>query len=438
MKIDLSEKISNVLFNSIKNNGNSSNKSEALLRAYRAVSTINSLNPKIPKSDRLYLRMAIDYYARVLRAGKKKGFVAAYSLCCPIEILYAMDIVPIQLEATGWLLATFLGETGRLLASSNEVGLATEICSVHRLIAGSFAMQLLPRANVVVWTNIPCENSAKSGPLLEKLNDCPGFFLDHPYEPTPENEKYLAEEYKSLISFLEEKSGHKMNYDRLMEAIARSNRQIGLCREISQFRKNTPSPFPSFTFLRVFMSHLLFGGQPEGTVYLEALRNELAGRVWKGKGILTKERYRLINMNLPPLYFMGPLEEMFREYGAIDVVNPFFLDWQAGELDLSKPLQSLARKSFMNPLMNICASVNQPMLDTLKQDVSDYKIDGAINYAHIGCGSYGGISRLMRDTLREAGVPMLDLSCDITDPTVVTPEEMREQLVRFFEQLEDR
>ncbi len=92
----------------------------------------------------------------------------------------------------------------------------------------------------------------------------------------------------------------------------------------------------------------------------------------------------------------------------------------------------------MNPLMRICGSNSQQMLESLKRNVCEYKIDGAINYAHIGCGSFGGVSRLIRDTMKEAGVPMLDLSCDITDPTVTQPEEMREQLERFFEQLEDR
>ena len=122
----------------------------------------------------------------------------------------------------------------------------------------------------------------------------------------------------------------------------------------------------------------------------------------------------------------------------VEVVNPFFLDWQDGALDPSQPLPSLAKKSLMNPLMRVCGFNSQPLLDNLTEDVHEYKIDGAINYAHMGCGSFGGLSRLVRDTMKESGVPMVDLSCDITDPTVASPEEMREQLVRFFEQLEDR
>jgi benzoyl-CoA reductase/2-hydroxyglutaryl-CoA dehydratase subunit BcrC/BadD/HgdB len=101
-------------------------------------------------------------------------------------------------------------------------------------------------------------------------------------------------------------------------------------------------------------------------------------------------------------------------------------------------LPSLARKCFQNPLMYICGDIDQPVLDMLKQCVKDYKIDGAVNFAHLGCGSFGGASRLVREAMIEAGVPMLDLSCDITDPTVATAEEMRDQLLRFFELLEDR
>ena len=186
------------------------------------------------------------------------------------------------------------------------------------------------------------------------------------------------------------------------------------------------------------MLNLLFAGKDEGTTYLEMLLKELTERVRNGKGTVPQERFRLINLNLPPLYFMGSLDKIFAEYGAVEVVNTFFLEWQDGTLDISQPLRSLAKKSLINPLMRVYGINSQQMLDSLKQNVREYRIDGAINYAHIGCASFGGISRLVRDALREEGVPMLDLSCDIIDPTVASPEEMREQLVRFFEQLEDR
>jgi hypothetical protein len=205
VKINPSKIVFNTLFNQSKAKGNSAHRNEALLRAYSLAAKINALNPKIPRSDRLYVKAAVDYYSRVLKASRKHDFVAAYSLCCPVEIFHAMGIVPLQLEVTGWVLTMLTGETNRLLTAAGEAGLAPEICSVHRLITGAFAKQLIPRPDAVVWTNVPCENSAKSGPLLAKINHCPDFFLDHPYEQTPEEVQYLVSEFNSLISFLEEK-----------------------------------------------------------------------------------------------------------------------------------------------------------------------------------------------------------------------------------------
>ncbi|MBN1188865.1 MAG: 2-hydroxyacyl-CoA dehydratase [Dehalococcoidales bacterium] len=438
MKINISKTINNMLLNRARPGDNGLHRTISLFKAFRAAAKINSFNTRIPKSDRLYLKMAIDYYDRIIRASAQNEFIAAYSLTCPVEIFYAMDIVPFQMETTAWLLAMLTDDTSQMLVSAGEAGLATEICSVHRLVTGVFAMHLLPRPDTVIWTNIPCENTAKSGPLFCKLNKCPGFFLDHPYKNTPEEIEYLESEYKRLISFLENRSGYKLDQRKLAEAVTRSNEQIELYRQISRLRKNIPSPFPSFTFLRAFMIQVLFGGQPGATVYLKTLRDELNGRIIKNKDKDSFERYRLINLNLPPLYFMDPLKNIFREYGAVDVINPFFLEWREGALDPLNPLNSLAVKSYMNPLMRICGSLDPPILDTLKQYVAEYKIDGAINYAHIGCGAFGGASRLVRDTLRQAGVPTLDLSCDITDPTVISAEEMRDQLTRFFELLEDR
>jgi len=335
------------------------------------------------------------------------------------------------------LLSILLGETGQLLIAAGEAGLANEICSVHRLIAGSFARQMLPRPDAIIWTNMPCENSAKSGAFLAKLNSCPGYFLDHPYEDTPEAEDYLVTEYQRMIEFLESESGHQLDRPRLAEAVAQSERQINLCREIARLRRSVPSPFPSFTFLKVLLTNLFFAGQVQGTTWLGILRDELASKVEHFQGTIAQERFRLVNMNLPPLYFLGPLEKIFQQYGATEVVNPFFLEWPNGRLDPLQPLSSLARKSLMNPLMRVYDLDSQGMLDDLKQNIKDYKVNGAINYAHIGCASFGGISRLVRDTMKDEGVPILDLSCDITDPTVASPEEIHDQLIRFFEQLED-
>ena len=174
MKINLSGIISNTLHRRSRTDGIDLNIVESMFKAYRLASMIGSLNPGVPGSDKLFLKISFRYYSRVLQAARKKDFVAAYSLGCPVEILYAMDIVPFQLEATGWLLARLTGHSSQLLSAAGESGLASEICSVHRLMVGAFARGLLPRANAVLWTNMPCEKVPKRR-LAGRVESLPRF-----------------------------------------------------------------------------------------------------------------------------------------------------------------------------------------------------------------------------------------------------------------------
>jgi hypothetical protein len=80
MKINISKTITDAAFSRAGKNGDGLERVEALFRAYRLAAGINNLNLKTPKSDRLYIKIAVDYYARVLKARRKNGFIIAYSL----------------------------------------------------------------------------------------------------------------------------------------------------------------------------------------------------------------------------------------------------------------------------------------------------------------------------------------------------------------------
>jgi len=82
---------------------------------------------------------------------------------------------------------------------------------------------------------------------------------------------------------------------------------------------------------------------------------------------------------IPPLYLMGFLEKISQEYGAVSVVEPLFSLWLEGGLDPSKPLESIARKSFLTPeSRSMYGPLTQRALDELTQSAKDYKVDGAI------------------------------------------------------------
>jgi benzoyl-CoA reductase/2-hydroxyglutaryl-CoA dehydratase subunit BcrC/BadD/HgdB len=399
---------------------------------------MNKARPDGRESERVYYKILSDYFIRLQNAREEENFVAAHTAFFPAEILYAMGIVPMHTEVTTWMISLFTGDCADLLSAGNELGLASEICTPHRGLAGAFALGSVPRPDAMLWSNLICDNTAKSGELLADINGCPGFYLDHPFQQSADEMRYLEGELGAMIRFLEEQSGRKLDPDRLAETVAVMDRQIELFREICELRKAVPTPFQTQGFLELLTIDYLFPGQPEGIHYLETLRDELAGRVAKGQGAVPNERFRLMSFFVPPMYLIGFLERMSQEHGAVSVTEPFFTYWGEGRLDPTKPLESVARKSYMIPEVRMYGPLDDRALRSIVECAEQYKIDGAVYYADVGCRHTCAAVKLFKDILNDIDVPVLTIDCDVVDPTITSEEEMREKLEQFFELLEDR
>ena len=410
-----------------------------LIRTYRMMAKMTRARPGARLSEALYYQMLTEYYTRIRNAHEEGKIVAAHTVFFPAEILYAMDIIPMHTEMTTWLSALFLREQAELLTKGAELGLAPEICSPHRGVAGIFALNAIPRPDVILWSNLICDNTAKSGELMMELSGSPGFFLDNPFQDSPGEVNYLVGELEDMVHFLEEQSGKKMDWDKLSEMVAHTEREIELYREICELRKAVPSPMAITGYLELLSADYMFPGQPEAIQYLTQLRDDLKEMIQHGKGAVSPERFRLMTLFVPPIYLMSYLGKLFEERGAVSVVEPLFTQWSEGKLDPARPLESVAKKSFLIPERR---SMYGPLSEQTLQDITDgaeqYKIDGAIYWAFMGCRHTCATIKVIKETLSEVDVPMLTVDCDIVDPTINSEEEIRDKLEQFFELLEDR
>ena len=413
-------------------------KIRAIVRACRLITRMNRSRPDARRSETLYYQMLSNYFTRLLDARENGDFIAAHTVFFPAELIYALDLVPMHTETTTWMTSLFTGECSDLLSAGASLGLASEICTPHRGLAGAFALGAIPRPDVMLWSNMVCDNTAKSGELIMKVVNCPGFFIDHPFKDSPEEKKYLVGELEDMVHFLEEQSGRRMDWDRLSEIVARMDRQITLIREINELRKNVPSPFRSRGFLELITVDYLFPGQPDAIEYLETLKQELTEMVNNGEGAVPDERFRLMTLFVPPMYLIGFLDRISQEFGAVSVIEPFFTYWGEGTLDPARPLESVAEKSYMLPEMRMYGPLDERALNAITDCTTQFRVDGAIYYADVGCRHSCATIKLFKDTLSEVDVPVLTLDCDVVDPTITSQEEVREKMEQFFELLEDR
>jgi benzoyl-CoA reductase/2-hydroxyglutaryl-CoA dehydratase subunit BcrC/BadD/HgdB len=411
---------------------------DSIARTTRLLLRMNQGRPGVPKSEVLYYKMLAAYFDNILKAKEQGKLLATHTVFFPVELLFAMDVVPMHTEGTTWFTAMFTQECADILAAGADLGLGPEVCSVHRALAGAFHLGTLPRPDMILWSNLVCDNTSKSGEMLMEMTGAPGFFIDHPFKRSPAEVKYLTEELGDLVAFLEKQTGRKMDWDRLKQAVARIDYEVRLIREINELRKAVPSPFGPMSFLKIVAVDYLFTGQPEAIEYFETLRDELAAKVKAGEGCVPKEKFRLMTVFIPPLQQMAGIEKVLAEHGAVEVVEPYFTAWPEGRFDPEKPLEAVALKCFNNPELRMYGPLDAGTLQIFTESARDYKIDGAINFAHVGCRQTCGAIKLLKDTLDGADVPMFNLDCDIIDATSISEEEVRARLEQFFEMLEER
>lgn len=413
-------------------------KIKSIVQACRLIIRMTQADPGHRKSQVMYYQMLSKYFTRILNARDNGDFVAAHTVFFPSEIIYAMGLVPMHTETTTWMTSLFTGECDEMIAEGSNLGLAGEICTPHRGLAGAYSLGVLPRPDVMLWSNMVCDNTAKSGELIMEICQCPGFFIDRPFKDSEKEITYLTGELDDMVKFLEEHSGRKMDWGRLSETVGLMDRQIELVRKINELRKQVPTPFSPMGFLELVSVDYLFPGQPEAIEYLETLLRELQEKVDSGKGAVPREKFRLMTLFIPPMYLMSFLEKVSVEHGAVSVIEPFFTYWGEGRLDTAKPLESVARKSYMIPEMRMYGPMGEKALKSITDCAKDYKVDGVIYWADVGCRHSCATIKLFKDTLNELDIPVLTVDCDVVDHTATSEAEVKEKLEQFFELLEDR
>jgi benzoyl-CoA reductase/2-hydroxyglutaryl-CoA dehydratase subunit BcrC/BadD/HgdB len=387
-----------------------------------------------------YYEMIYNYYSDLQQAREKGDFVVAHTMFVPVEIFHAMDILPMHLEFTGYMMSLFGISCNDVLARAAELGLAPEICSGHRLVEGAVDMQMLPRADAVVCSNMVCDNAVKSGEFVMKYNRCPGFIFDYPFNMNKAGYKFLLRELQDMVIFLEQVSGHKMDWQKLSDNVAEIGKQLDLTRQILNLCKNAPSPFDPQDFLRFLAVDYMAAGRPEITLYLQDLRNDLAATAAAGKGFAEPERLRLLGLMIPPWYLQGAIDQILKSHGAAIVCYPNLCDWGEPplELDPARPLESIAKKLMLCPPMRSYGPVDRRMIDPVIKAVKEYHIDGAVNFTHLGCRQTGPLLRVYKDILDKEGIPVLNIDADLVDSTITSADEVRQKMEQFFELLEDR
>lgn len=224
--------------------------------------------------------------------GKKLIYMGA---CAPMELIYAFDGVPLILDIISTRCATESDLAAKYVDIA-EKHVTSSMCGIDKVALGAvISGDIADKPDAFIYSTVPCDSSRVSYPYIDQYIGVPSYCMDIPYRKDEQGYRYIAEQNKEIVSFLEHVTGNKLDWDKLEEVMEISNKTNILMKKIADLRKNKPCPLPgSLLFLNQLIPAM--AGSPDMLKCLEAQYKVGKYIVDKGLGSTKEEKFRVLWM----------------------------------------------------------------------------------------------------------------------------------------------
>ena len=315
-------------------------------------------------------------------------------------------------------------------------------CANVKLILGLFALDLIPKPDLLVTSGFLCEAAPKTIDLLHESYDIPTYSCDgcrdieSMEDPHARQAVNLAvRSYRGLSKILQELTGIEVTDDMLWEAIRAKESFGNAVLKIQRLIENSdPLPIRSthrVLFYRLDTSSYNMDDIPDQTDALNTLYDELRERVNQGFAAVEKGAPRIFCV-LPAHESDPRLEQLLDEMGLapVAVEGRLFAPDGGYTPHTEKP---------KDPYEILCRFLQTSMYETPKARIAiliaackRLNIDGVLDRYHAGCRSVAGDALLIRDAIiKELGIPVLALDWENFDPRIYNHEQYKKSLEIF-------
>jgi bcr-type benzoyl-CoA reductase subunit B len=398
-------------------------------------------SPKIHAGSRMKEMMSM-YYLDAKNAADNERKVAWITSGGPVELLIAMDVIPVYPENHGAMCGvTRMGV--ELSEVAEEMGYSRDICSYARTdigsaVTGKSPIMGLPKPDFLLCCNNICGTVTKWYEVLARLFDVPLVYIDTPFiheEMTENSVEYVKHQLTRAIQQMETILGEKFDMERFSEVAMLSGQASNLWGEVLAMSKSIPSPMSAFDGFILMAPIVTLRGQQDVIDFYEVLKAELAERVDNQVAAVPGEKYRLLWDNLPIWFKMRDLSEKFIDLGACIVASTYLNAWARYELDGTNPVDAIAR-AYASAFVNESIQHRARLMSDI---IEEYSVDGVIFHSNRSCRPYSLGQYDIKEMLTErTGVPGILIEADMNDERVYSEGPVFTRLEAFIETLEPK
>jgi benzoyl-CoA reductase/2-hydroxyglutaryl-CoA dehydratase subunit BcrC/BadD/HgdB len=416
------------------------------------------------------VKEAIGGTVRAREEGKPLAYT--FICCCYDEIIRAMDVVPVWTENYAGVCGA-KRDAQRFLERAESENFSRSLCTYALCGLGFDAWreelgEMPPEApwggqarpDMMLGSGqLLCDPRNKwyqaaqhympDVPIYDVGLPWPSYESDYDYREVQDYYvKYIVEELKGLVKFLEKHTGKKMDWDNLSELVDLTDRTWNLIWEAYELRKAVPTPMGTGDAMNTMVPMVFMMGTQEGYDYYKDLYDELKQKIANKEGVIPDEKYRLIWGGGLPSWFALSDFNYFNSKGAVFPVETTYRMIEATynfDIDLSQikdPLEHIAWRwvKFWTYWHDRARKRpgSHPDVERLIKYIEDYKIDGIVMHEAFSCRSWhvGLIWQLnlLKKVYRD--IPSLVLESDIVDISSYNEADTRARIDAFIDTLE--
>jgi benzoyl-CoA reductase/2-hydroxyglutaryl-CoA dehydratase subunit BcrC/BadD/HgdB len=405
-------------------------------------------------------------YEKAQQAKEEKRKVAYCMVMCNYEeILEAMNIVPVWTENYAGLCAVKRAAQPYMEKARAE-GYSDVLCGYTQVGIGFDAWRHelggamppdapdggMPEPDMLLGCSMGCDPRWKWYQALGRYKDTPAYNIEvlmpacdadmdaiRPYYV-----RYMAEELRGLIDFLEKQTGTKMDYDRLMALVQQVEETRDWWRKAYDLRKAIPCPMSTQDHFVVFVPHHMLLTDPMTLDFYKGLYQELKERVDNRIGVIEDEKYRLLwAVGLPPWHSMYILD-YFLSKGAVFAAETAYPLPEPFDMPphITDPVELIALRAFERnsawQRRGQKAGGIPPLPQKTLELIRDYKIDGVVMHITRSCRAATMGQIFVRNVIRDhyPGMPVMSMESDIVDLETYSEAETKNQIDAFIEMLD--
>ena len=332
-----------------------------------------------------------------VKAWKAQGKKALGVICChvPVEILYALDIMPVRIRATGCT-----------ESPDGDAWMSTFSCSYARgmlqyVLDGTYDLDGIVTSDGCMMAARAYDNAEH---VSKKANEGKFFYqIGAPRKYGAVEHAFFVNELKDLIAALEKFSGNKLTDDKLKAAIAKENEVRVLIQQVNALR-SLKNPVISG---EEALSIMLASTNCSVDEYIELLKAFLTDA--KNRAPITDKRARLmvIGSALDNPGYLKVIEDKGGLIVADDLCygsKPFNHVMEFSDKDILGSIADYYLTRIVCPrMMDNRRALQKEIIETCKE----YGVEGVIYEKMQYCECWGGESMYLEPDLKAIGVPML-------------------------------